>query len=123
MKSSLLFLLFNLALQVASAQWSGVLTYTDNYESGSDLSGKTITIISESGGKGRIDSKTYPTKSPTNDLSEKDQNVLIYDFSKQQKTILIAKMNMATTQSMAAEDQRNEQVMLMQGGTFQIENL
>lgn len=62
MKPILLCLSFAVALQVANAQWNGVFTYTDNYDEG-PVSEKAITIISESAGKGRIDSKTYPTKS------------------------------------------------------------
>ena len=122
MKSTLLYLAFALAVEIANGQFNGVLTYTDNFDIG-NISGKVVTIISESGGKGRIDSKSYPSKSPTNNLAEKDQDVLLYDFSNQQKTTLIAKMKMASTQPLAMEDQRYQQIMEREGGSVSIENL
>jgi hypothetical protein len=122
MKQRLTWLCLVLSFQVAQAQWVGVLTYTDNYDIG-QIAGKTITTIYESTGRGRIDSKTYPTKSPNNDLAEKDQNELLFDFSKQQKTILIQNTKLAFTQALSTEDQRNQQVWQMQGGSVTIENL
>ena len=122
MKSTLLFLLSCLLFHAPNSQWSGVLTYTDNYES-PDNSGKTITIVYESGNKGRIESKNFPTKSPFNDLTEKDQNVLIYDFSKQQETRLSAQMKMATIMPMSANDQLHEQLMMKEGATYEIEKI
>ncbi len=122
MKLILLSLVTCLVSHAPSSQWSGVLTYTDNFES-PESSGKTITIIYESGNKGRIESKTFPTKIPGNDLSEQDQNVLIYDFSKQQKTTLVTKMNMATIISIAADDQLHEQLMIKEGATYQVEKI
>jgi hypothetical protein len=122
MKQKLTWLCFVLSFQIAKAQWIGVLTYTDNYDIG-QIAGKTITRIYESAGRGRIESKTYPTKSPNNDLVEKDQNELLFDFSKQQKTILIQNTKVAFTQPLSTEDQRNQQVWQMQGGSVTIENL
>ena len=84
MKQKLIWLCFVLSFQIAKAQWVGVLTYTDNYDIG-QIAGKTITTIYESAGKGRIDSKTYPTKSPNNNLAEKDQNELLFDFLQNNK--------------------------------------
>ena len=122
MKQILLCLLFVFEPEAADTQWTRVLTYTDNYENGS-VTGKIITIISESGDKGRIESRNYPTKTPENKPSGKDQDVLLYDFSKQQKTTLNAKMNIANNQPLAAEDQRNVQLLEKTSGMVTIENL
>jgi hypothetical protein len=46
----LLCLLLVFKPEAADTRWTRVLTYTDNYENGS-VSGKIITIISESGEK------------------------------------------------------------------------
>jgi hypothetical protein len=122
MNSKLACLSFVLTFQMANAQWKGVLTYTDNYDIGS-VAGKTITIISESDNKGRIESKTYPTKSPDNNLDEKDQNVLLYNFSTLQKTILVQKTKMAVSQAFAVDEQRNQLLMQREDVSISIEDL
>jgi len=126
MKSTIIYLVFGLAVEMANAQtngqFNGVLTYTDNFDIG-NISGKVVTIISESDGKGRIDSKSYPGKSPTNNPAEKDQDILLYDFSKRQKTTLVAKLKRASVQSLAVESQRYQQIMESEGETISIENL
>ena len=122
MKQILLCLLFVFELEATDTQWTRVLTYTDNYGNGS-ATGKIITIISESGDKGRIDSRNNPAKQPENKTAGKDQDILLYDFSKQLKTTLNAKMNIANSQSLAAEDQRYLELLQKTGGMITIENL
>ena len=122
MKLILLCLLFVFELEATDTRWTRVLTYTDNYENGS-VTGKIITIISESGDKGRIDSRNNPAKHPENKTIEKDQDILLYDFSKQQKTILNAKMNIANRQSLVAEDQKYLELLQKTGSMITIENL
>ena len=122
MKLILLCLLFVFELEATDTRWTRVLIYTDNYENGS-VTGKIITIISESGDKGRIDSRNNPAKHPENKTIEKDQDILLYDFSKQQKTILNAKMNIANRQSLVAEDQKYLELLQKTGSMITIENL
>ena len=93
MKQILLCLLFAFHLHAADTRWTRVLTYTDNYENGS-VTSKIITTISESGDKGRIDSRNNPAKHPDNKTAEK-AGALIFPEVRQIHEIEILNPNKA----------------------------
>jgi Domain of unknown function (DUF4412) len=97
MKKILFCLLFGFLLQKSFGQFTGILHYENDYETG-PYKGKVITSIFESKSKARIESTNTLEKNGTGDIPKpKDQDVLLFDFDKQRKITLITKMSMAVS--------------------------
>lgn len=87
MKNILLFTFFSFLLKSPTAVFNGVLKYESDYDMAGEV-GKVLTTIYENDSKGRIESTNILTKSSMGTPTTKDQNVLLFDFSKQQETHL-----------------------------------
>ena len=87
MKYILLFTFFSFLLKSPTAEFNGVLKYESDYDMAGQV-GKVLTTIYENDSKGRIESKNIETKSSFGAPKTGDQNVILYDFSKQQETHL-----------------------------------
>jgi hypothetical protein len=70
-----------------------------------------------------IDSKNSPAKDPDNNLAEKDQNSLLFDFSKMEKTTLVHESNLASIMSFTYLDQQNVHLMEKSGTSFTVEKV
>jgi hypothetical protein len=87
MKSILLILFISFLFKSPSEEFNGVLKYESDYELGGTV-GKVLTTIYETNSKGRVESQNIQTKSDFGSPTTKDQDVILYDFSKQQETHL-----------------------------------
>ena len=87
MKNILLFTFFTFFLKAPTGVFNGVLKYESDYDMAGEV-GKVLTTIYENDSKGRVESTNIQTKSSIGTPTTKDQNVLLYDFSKQQETRL-----------------------------------
>ena len=87
MKNILLFTFFSLFLKAPTEVFNGVLKYESDYDMAGEV-GKVLTTIYETDSKGRVESTNIQTKSSIGTPTTKDQNVILYDFSKQQETRL-----------------------------------
>ncbi len=87
MKNILLITFFSLFFKSPSAEFNGVLKYESDYDMSGEV-GKVLTTIYETDSKGRVESKNIQTKSSIGNPTTSDQNVILYDFSKQQETHL-----------------------------------
>jgi hypothetical protein len=89
MKNILLFTFFSFFLNAPTGVFNGVLKYESDYDMAGQV-GKVLTTIYENDSKGRIESTNILTKTSIGTPTTKDQNVILYDFSKQQETQLQA---------------------------------
>jgi|GEM_PF-858996 len=87
MKNILLFTFFSFLLKSPNAEFNGVLKYESDYDMGGEV-GKVLTTIYETDSKGRVESTNIQTKSSIGTPTTKNQDVILYDFSKQQQTRL-----------------------------------
>jgi len=87
MKNILIITFFSLLFKSPSAEFNGVLKYESDYDLGGSV-GKVLTTIYVTDAKGRIESKNIQTKSPIGDPRTSDQDIILFDFSKQQRTLL-----------------------------------
>ncbi len=87
MKNILLFTFFSLFFKAPTEVFNGVLKYESDYDMAGEV-GKVLTTIYETDSKGRVESTNIQTKSSIGTPTTKDQNVILYDFSKQQETRL-----------------------------------
>ncbi len=87
MKNILIITFFSLFFKSPSAEFNGVLKYESDYDLGGSV-GKVLTTIYVTDAKGRVESKNIQTKSPIGNPVTEDQDVLLFDFSKQQETRL-----------------------------------
>src|SRR5450432_4873191 len=87
MKNILLISFISFLFKSPSAEFNGVLKYESDYDLAGSV-GKVLTTIYETDSKGRIESKNIQTKSSFGTPVTKDQDVLLFDFSKQQETHL-----------------------------------
>ena len=87
MKNILLFTFFSFLLKSPNAVFNGVLKYESDYDMAGEV-GKVLTTFYESDSKGRVESTNIQTKSSLGTPTTKDQNVILYDFSRQKETHL-----------------------------------
>jgi hypothetical protein len=87
MKNIVFLLLTTFLLKSPSNEFNGVLKYESDYDLSGSV-GKVLTTIYETDLKARLESKNIQTQSPIGNPGEKDQDVILYDFSKQQETHL-----------------------------------
>src|SRR5712675_697361 len=87
MKNILLFTFFSFFLKAPTGVFNGILKYESDYDMAGQV-GKVLTTIYETDSKGRVESKNILTKSSIGSPTTADQNVLLFDFSKQQETRL-----------------------------------
>ena len=78
---------FYFFLKAPTGVFNGVLKYESDYDMAGEV-GKVLTTIYENDSKGRVESTNIQTKSSIGTPTTKDQNVLLFDFSKQQETHL-----------------------------------
>jgi hypothetical protein len=121
MKPILLFFSLLVNFFYGPGTFTGVLKYEVRFTN--ELHTGTIyTTIYENGDHARVESVSVEDKNGTPDpATAKPQNVLIYDFSANKTTHLVAKQNMATI--MSTNPDPAEQMMSKMGTTVQIENL
>jgi Domain of unknown function (DUF4412) len=121
MKRILFCILFGCLLQKSFSQFTGILHYVNEYESG-PYKGKVFTTIYESKSKARIESTNEQEKNGTADIPKpKEQDVILFDFEKQRKITLVTKMYMAV--SMPLQPDPVEKMMESMGTTASIEKL
>jgi hypothetical protein len=121
MKSLLVFLLIGFFFKAPTNQFNGVLHYESDYNMGGS-SGKVLTTIYQAGSKVRIESKNINTKSPLGPPATKDQDVLLYDFDKQEETHLQAITNRAIVTPYDALLIQQQKLMEQMGTTVSVEN-
>jgi Domain of unknown function (DUF4412) len=121
MKKILFCTLLGCLLQKSFGQFTGILHYENDYETG-PYKGKVLTTIYESKSRARIESTNEQEKNGTTDIPKpKDQDVLLFDFDKQRKITLLSKMNIAV--SMPLQPDPVEKMMESMGTTVTIEKL
>jgi hypothetical protein len=87
MKNILLIAFISFLFKSPTAEFNGVLKYESDYDMSGQV-GKVLTTIYETDSKGRIESTNILTKTSIGTPTTKDQNVLLFDFGKQQQTTL-----------------------------------
>jgi hypothetical protein len=121
MKKILFCLFVGCFLQKSLAQFTGILHYENNYESGL-FKGKVVTTIYESKSRARIESINTQFSNGTADIPKpKEQDVLLFDFENQRKISLVSKMNMAA--SVPLQPDPVEKMMEAMGTTVTIEKI
>ena len=121
MKKILFCLLLSCLFQKSNGQFTGILHYENDYESG-PYKGKVLTTIYESKSKARIESTNTQEKNGTADIpAPTDQNVILFDFDKQRKITLVTKMNMAVSTPLQPDP--IEKMMESMGTTVSIEKI
>lgn len=122
MKSTLIFLLICFFFQSPSGQFNGVLHYESDYDMGGSV-GKVLTTIYESGSQVRVESTNINTKSPFGPPSTKDQDVILFDFDKQQETHLQTLTNHAIITPYEAVLMQQQKMLDAMGTTSTVENV
>ncbi len=112
MKKIIGFALCISTLHICFAQNDAILTYEDNY---SDKlgTGKVTTIIYESQNKARVESTNAQTASAIGTPNTASQNILIYDFTAQKETHLIASQNRAVVMPFLIVTTENRMMSMM----------
>jgi len=122
MKNIMFFLIIGFFLRSPVNKFNGVLHYESDYNMGGSI-GKVLTTIYEADSKVRIESENIQTKSALGKPSTMDQDVLLYDFDKQQETHLQTKFKRAVVTPYDAVLMQEQKMMESMGTTVIIQNL
>jgi hypothetical protein len=122
MKNILACLLLGFFLKPPVSQFNGVLHYEIDYNVAGSV-GKVLTTIYETDSKVRVESKNIQTKSSLGQPGTKDQNVLLFDFDKQQETHLQASFKRAVVTPYTEVVMQEEKMLESMGTTVTVQKL
>jgi len=122
MKNIMFFLIIGFFFRSPVNKFNGVLHYENDYNMGGSV-GKVLTTIYEADSKVRVESENIQTKSALGQPTTKDQDVLLYDFDKQQETHLQAKFKRAIVTPYEAVLMQEQKMMESMGTTVTVQNL